>query len=133
MPTPLNILLVDDDFDDREMFIEVVLEIDSSVKFLTATNGNDALQQLIKTDNLPDIIFLDLNMPRMNGFQCLQHLKNNERYAAIPVIMYTTSGNTEDKEKAKRLGALKFLTKPSCIKLLKEELEKLFKEVLSQA
>lgn len=70
-----TILIVDDDEDDKEMFIEVVSEIDNSTNCIQASNGYEALEILEKNISLPDLIFLDLNMPRMNGKQCLQSIK----------------------------------------------------------
>jgi CheY-like chemotaxis protein len=128
--TNITLLIIDDDEDDREMFIEVVTEINKGVTCLKAANGYEALQLLSKQEILPDFIFLDLNMPRMNGKQCLLHLKNNDRLKAIPVIIYTTSKNAEDKEEAKRLGAIDFITKPSSMVALKQELENIFSKAL---
>jgi CheY-like chemotaxis protein len=61
----------------------------------------------------PDIIFLDLNMPRMNGLEFLKAIKTHRSYKRIPVIIYTTSSNPEDIRKTKDLGATDFVTKPS--------------------
>lgn len=123
MPPPLTFLIIDDDDDDREMFIEAVAEIDISINCKTSTSANDALQMLAKDQIIPDFIFLDLNMPRMSGKQCLSQLKKNEKLSAIPVVIYTTSKLAEDKEDTKKLGATHFITKPSSLLLLKKELE----------
>ncbi len=70
---PISTILIVDD--DKEMFIEAVAEIDNSVDCITASNGYEALQILEETTTFPDLIFLDLNMPRMGGKQCLEALK----------------------------------------------------------
>ena len=129
MQSTFTLLIVDDDEDDKEMFIEVATEIDSSINCIKAANGLEALQLLKKEEFFPDFIFLDLNMPRMNGKQCLVHLKQNEKLRSIPVIIYTTSKMAEDIEEAKRLGAVHFITKPSSMITLRKELEFIFSKI----
>lgn len=119
----LTLLIADDDEDDKEMFIEVVADINASINCVKAANGSDALQILKKEEPVPDFIFLDLNMPRVNGRQCLELLKKDEKLSSIPVIIYTTSRSSEDKEDVKKLGAVHFITKPSSMIALRKELE----------
>ena len=76
-----------------------------------------------KEIEIPDIIFLDINMPIINGWQCLSVLKEQEIYKSIPVIMYSTSSHSEHVEKARQLGALCFFTKPPNFQNLKKSLE----------
>src|SRR4051794_30357681 len=123
MKEPLTVFLVDDDEDDKEMFAEVMAEICGFNTCITASNGFEALKLLQSTKTLPDFIFLDLNMPRVNGKQCLVQLKKDERLAPIPVIIYSTSGLESDKEETAQLGADYFFKKPSSIQQLKKELE----------
>ena len=118
-----TLLLVDDDPDDRLLFSEVIQEIDEDIKIAFATNGAEALQMLQDTNTLmPEIIFLDLNMPKMNGKQCLKQLKKNPLLSSIPVIIYSTSTATEDIDDSMNLGADYFLVKPITMKELKTEL-----------
>lgn len=119
--------LVDDDRDDREIFIEALAEIDGNCTCITAENGEDALQKLTTNSFLPDYIFLDLNMPRMNGRECLVEIKNMKRLQEIPVIIYTTSSLQREKEELAQLGAAMFITKPANFHELCDSL----KEVLS--
>jgi CheY-like chemotaxis protein len=123
---PLTILLVDDDEDDKELFCEAIAEIDSSINCLKANTGLEALELLKELDPYPSFIFLDLNMPYLNGFQCLQRLKSCKTTVNIPVVIYTTSKLEDDITEAKRLGACYFLTKPTNFPELKEELIKIF-------
>ena len=122
MNRTVTFLLVDDDPDDCDFFREAVREIDSTSVCFTAENGEDALVKLRKgLKKLPDFIFLDLNMPRMDGKHCLAELKKDPKLENIPVIIYTTSSAPEDKEETRTLGASYFLTKPSDYqKLLKD-------------
>ncbi|GEO11308.1 response regulator [Segetibacter aerophilus] len=121
-----TILIVDDDEDDKEMFLEIVAELQADIKCLKAGNGFEALEVLKKEALLPDFVFLDLNMPRMNGRQCLEQLKKDANFKKIPVIIYTTSRLEEDKEQTKKLGAVHFISKPSSLIALRIELEKVF-------
>jgi CheY-like chemotaxis protein len=107
------VLLIDDDDDDRSLFEDAVKEIDSTIKFMSASDGQDALRILKSATILPDYIFLDLNMPRLGGKQCLAEIKKNPRLVNIPVIIYTTTRRKEDVEETKKLGALHFITKPT--------------------
>jgi CheY-like chemotaxis protein len=116
-------LLADDDSDDAELFKEALASVNSSIDFQHVDDGHGVLQFLSNADNRrPDIIFLDLNMPAMSGWQCLSKLKNDIYYKDIPVIMYSTSSHQRDKEIALELGALGFLTKPSDYKSLQKML-----------
>lgn len=109
-----KILLVDDDADDRQFFMEAVHEIDPSVECVTAKDGKQALR-LLHDDQvpLPDFIFLDLRMPKVDGRQCLLQIKANERLKSIPVFVYTTSSEVRESEELQNLGAVRFLTKPA--------------------
>jgi len=108
-----TIFLVDDDRDDREIFIEALAEIDNSLHCVTAENGEDAIRKLLSGAFIPNIIFLDLNMPRMNGRECLIEIKSIKTLEETPVIIYTTSSLQKEKEELVKLGASKFLTKPA--------------------
>ena len=106
--------IVDDDIDDQDLFIEAVSEVDKSIRCMSASNCEEALDLLKnKKIGMPDMIFLDLNMPRLNGKQCLAELKKEAHLAHIPVIIYSTSSEKRDIEETSRLGAAHFLTKPN--------------------
>ncbi|MBN7811821.1 response regulator [Algoriphagus sp. H41] len=108
-----SFLLVDDDEDDRDFFREAVSEIYPAILVQEATDGVHALEVLhLTTLPLPDIIFLDLNMPRMNGKALLLELKNNRLFQHIPVFVFTTSSDPKDREDSLSLGATLFFTKP---------------------
>lgn len=117
-------LLADDDSDDTLLFCEALQEIDPLITCYYATDGNQVLE-ILQDKNLktPQIIFLDINMPGMNGWQCLKLLKEKEEYRHIPVVIYSTSSHQKEANTALNLGALCFFTKPSDFIELKEILK----------
>jgi len=118
-----KILLVDDDADDQLFFVDAVKEIEPEIDCDLANNGVEALEQLEKKPPPPSLIFLDLNMPLMNGFECLAELKKAEEFKEIPVIIFTTSNQAKDKERTISMGAKMYLTKPPDFNSLKEKLQ----------
>jgi CheY-like chemotaxis protein len=113
MPGDRYLLIIDDDPDDRALFIEAVNEIDQTIQCVSSANGQQALELLYKTpDWLPDYIILDLRMPRYSGKRFLTEIKNDNRLKNIPVIIYTTSKSVEESNELSRLGACHFMTKP---------------------
>jgi CheY-like chemotaxis protein len=107
----LSILLVDDSESDRNLFRHILGEIDPNIYYISLSNGDQALSYLNNAESLPDYIFLDINMPGMNGIECLEQIKKNERIKSIPVIMYSTSDGKKYAPIAKALGADVYLTK----------------------
>ncbi|HET6255403.1 MAG TPA: response regulator [Puia sp.] len=119
----MTILIVDNDMDDVLFFRDALAEIDPGIQSMMAFNGIEALQKLETAGTKPDFIFLDLNMPKMDGKQCLKHLKNNPLFQPIPVIIYSTNGRPEDKEEMLALGAASYVVKPNRFQLLKSEIQ----------
>jgi CheY-like chemotaxis protein len=108
------ILLADDDFDDAEFFADALNDVDPQAKFFHAENGFGVFEQIRTLGNrMPSIIFLDLNMPEMDGWECLSILKRNPVTKNIPVMIYSTSSFQRDKQNALAGGASAFITKPS--------------------
>ena len=105
------ILLADDDRDDTEMFCEALAEIHDTVICHSAINGHELLKKLNEITEKPDLIFLDLNMPIMNGWDCLKLLKENESTRDIPVIMISTSSHKKEMDVAMSLGAICYFVK----------------------
>lgn len=120
------VLNVDDDQEDREFFCDALREIDSSITCLIAGSGMEALSLLESGGPLPDYIFLDINMPMMDGKQCLKALKGIPRYQPIPVIMYSTSTDTREIRECYELGAEDFLIKPHSFEKLVNDLNSIF-------
>jgi DNA-binding NtrC family response regulator len=115
MEKNMKLLIVDDDADDRMLFIEAVKEVDENIECMTANDGQLALELLKNAaeDLLPDLIFLDISMPRLSGKKCLSEIKKDERLKDIPVIIYTTSKNVEESKELIEMGAYHFISKPS--------------------
>jgi CheY-like chemotaxis protein len=112
-------LLADDDPDDVDMFREALSTIDPAIVFYHAQDGRGVLD-ILGDKNLakPDIIFLDINMPIMNGWECLAKLKESEWYRNIPVVIYSTASYHKEVDKAFDMGAICFFTKPTEFKQL---------------
>ena len=113
MAKEITFLLVDDDTDDSFLFGEALRETGPNIKFKVASSGHEALGMLDEGKPLPDVIFLDLNMPIMSGKELLGSLKFNSRLQHIPVIIYTTSSHSKDIEETLQMGAVCFITTPS--------------------
>lgn len=106
--------LIDDDTDDHEIFSYAMNKADESVQCVFANDGIHALEKIKAEENfIPDFIFVDMNMPRMNGQQCLMELKKIDRLKSTPVFMYSTSADTTEIQENIRLGATDFILKPS--------------------
>jgi CheY-like chemotaxis protein len=105
-------MLIDDDEDDKEIFLSVIANVLPQVSCVMATNGQEALQLLSHGQNRPDVIFLDLNMPLMNGKDFLSHISKDESLRLIPVIILSTSSDQGTIKEALNLGAKDFITKP---------------------
>jgi CheY-like chemotaxis protein len=120
-------LLIDDDQDDQFIFSLVLRELDHPIHCSIASTGYEALKKLEHDPPYtPDIIFLDLNLPGINGLDCLARIKSNSKLEHIPVVIYTTSLSQEDKNKTKNLGAIDFITKPYHIQDLYARLHAFF-------
>jgi CheY-like chemotaxis protein len=119
-----HILMVDDDEDDQFLFRKALKEVNTSVNCETAGNGSEALKKL-QIPPPPDIIFLDLNMPVMNGFECLVVLKKEKKYKNIPVVIFTTANDMATIEQSRALGANAFFHKPIDFAHLLTKLHKL--------
>ncbi len=117
------IFLIDDDIDDQEFFVEAVKEVDPNIVCHLASSCDEGLELLNKSSVLPDYIFLDLNMPKVDGKKCLLELKKNARIKDIPVIIYSTSSLKKDIDETKAMGAVHFLTKPAAFRELCEAIE----------
>jgi CheY-like chemotaxis protein len=121
-----SIFLIDDDCDDREIFETVLAEVDESIRLTTACDGVEALEKLNQSSGKDiDLIFLDINMPRMDGIQFLENVKKNIRLKDIPVIIYSTTNQENFIQKTLGLGAVSYLVKTTSFESLTDALRKI--------
>jgi CheY-like chemotaxis protein len=120
-------LLIDDDRDDQEIFTLALEKVDPEFRCVIANNGYEGLKYLNNKNNpVPHYIFLDLNMPLMNGKECLIEIKKVPYLKSIPVIIYSTSSLKDDVVQTRKLGAADFITKPPSIPDLSAKLLNVF-------
>ena len=117
---PLNILLADDDTDDRFFFAKALNEIPIKTQFTAVDDGDQLMNYLTENpENIPDILFLDLSMPRKTGFECLTEIKENKKWKDVYVVMLSTSYTKDINYEQKMIdmlygiGAQKYIRKPS--------------------
>jgi CheY-like chemotaxis protein len=105
--------LIDDDADDRESFKIALKEIDPKIECVLATSGEEGLKLLDEGSITPDYIFLDLNMPRMDGWECLREIKKRPNLKHIPVIIISTAECLKDRLELQQLEIARYITKPN--------------------
>lgn len=129
MDIPLSILLADDDAADRLLFTEAFEQLKTRTVVRTVNNGTQLMDYLNKADTqLPHLLFLDLNMPRKNGIECLKEIKSNERLKDICIAIYSTSASDSDVEETFTGGANVYIKKPSNFEVLKKALSNIISE-----
>lgn len=121
----LSILLVEDDMIERMKFNRILETLNVKIDLLEATNGEEALLTLRTNKSLPNIILLDLNMPRMNGIEFLKILKKDNKLKFIPTIILTTSNNTKDLLECYNNGIAGYILKPLNYERYVEKITKL--------
>jgi CheY-like chemotaxis protein len=117
-----NVLLVEDDTDDRNLIIEAFRLIDENINVAWAENGVNALKLLASGNKLPECVFMDINMPKMNGIDCLKRIKKDASIHHIPVIILSTAKEKAVEELVKETGAVALMKKPATRKALIEKL-----------
>jgi CheY-like chemotaxis protein len=123
----ITILLADDDIDDRFFFEKALKEIPIASNLISVSNGEELMGYLARnTDNLPDVLFLDLSMPRKTGYECLIEIKEDRKLKKLPVVMFSTSFThgvgLEDslKNTLFKMGAQDYIRKPGDFEKLKQ-------------
>jgi CheY-like chemotaxis protein len=120
----LMLLLADDDKDDCYLFKEALEELPFPIELKTVNDGVELMNMLtLHESKLPDLLFLDLNMPRKTGFECLLEIKHNERLKTLPVIIYSTSLNHEVVNSLYEKGAQYYIRKPGEFSKLKKSIQ----------
>lgn len=120
------IYLADDDSDDREFFADALLEVDPDVILRQAADGMQLMDNLLALSGseIPEFIFIDINMPRKTGLECLEEIRNLAgSLKEVNIVMLSTSSDPENIRRAMELGATCYAVKPSCFEKLKSLLE----------
>ena len=126
--TPLTCFLIDDDLDDQEIFLMALQQLDKSIRCGFANDGAKAIEQLGEDKaDIPHCIFIDMNMPRMNGIECLEELKKMDHLRDVPACMFSTSADPSLVARTRELGAVDFIVKPADISVLSDMLDQFFK------
>lgn len=124
---PKHILLADDDDDDRLLFMDVLSEYSKETKLTFAHNG-EHLMNILYSGTLPDVLFLDLNMPLKNGMECLDEIRNSRSLKRLPVVIFSTSSHPGTINKMYEIGAHLYIRKPNDF----NSLRKVIRHVLSR-
>jgi DNA-binding response OmpR family regulator len=111
MKAKLRVLLIDDDSDEAELLGDACQLFSQHVVFKSFTDGHEALKY-IDEGNLPDFVFLDLNMPRISGKEVLGKLREREKTMNIRVVIYSTTITEQDRDDTRDLGVAHYLQKP---------------------
>ncbi|MGC1204119.1 MAG: response regulator [Flavobacteriaceae bacterium] len=119
----IHIILADDDEDDILFFTDAFDELKINTKVNTFKDGVELMNYLNKDEaHMPNVLFLDLNMPKKSGLECLTEIKASHKMSEIAIAIYSTSASEEDIEKTFVLGANIYIKKPSDFKKLKKAL-----------
>jgi CheY-like chemotaxis protein len=123
----LTVVLADDDVDDQILFEDAVAESNVSVKLKIVSDGAMLMDLLKSMDGqVPDVIFLDLNMPCMNGYECLDIIRDTKKLNELPIVIFSTSVNKSDIINTYNKGANLYFPKPYSFEHLVDSLKKLF-------
>ena len=111
----MNILLIEDDLDDIELLEDALKDQDVSFTMKTLNDGSAAVDYIAASDNQPDIIILDFNLPKVHGREVVLEIKSSASFSMIPLVVLTTSSAREDIEFSYSHGVDKFFTKPTTL------------------
>jgi CheY-like chemotaxis protein len=116
----MQVLVADDDADDRYIFGEAIREVAPHLHCTFVNDGDEVMPLLHQAPKQPEYIFLDVNMPRMTGVECLKRLKESDNLREIRVVIYSTTADTREINKYLQLGAYQFMQKPTNYRTLKQ-------------
>lgn len=115
MKKALDILLIEDDIDDVDLLKDALLENEVNYQMEVIMEGDKVFNYLQTVDTLPEIIVMDLNLPKTDGKEILQEIKSSYHLTSIPIVVLTTSSSKEDIDYCSKMGISKFITKPATI------------------
>ena len=118
-----TIFYADDDHDDLDFFKDVIETISQKINLFTHDHGEKMLDALKNPPPVPQIIFLDLNMPGKSGFEVLEEIKNSDELKHLPVVIFSTSNDPNNIAKSMKMGANFYVTKPTSFESLKKSIE----------
>lgn len=122
----ITLFIAEDDPDDLDIFTDAIREVNSDVFIQSFSDGDSLMKHIYSDIDIPDLIFLDINMPYVTGMECLRKIREDIRFIRTPVIMFTTSGTREDIMESFYAGATRYITKPNEFKTLINFFEQLF-------
>lgn len=125
----MNILYVEDDQDDCDLFVAGIeqIRLGNDVNCIIASDGEEALAKLIDFPQNPDIIFLDINMPKMDGRELLTEIRKHDKLKTIPIVIFSTSINSVEVEFFNKMGVFTFFNKPRDFNQLCDSLRTILK------
>lgn len=130
MMNPKKILIIDDDPDDQEFLLEAIHELYPDAHNVIKSDGAAALEYIEHNPPPPTLIFLDLNMPLVDGYEFLSKFKNRPRNNSSRIIIYTTSSHPNDMARTRELGADDFMTKVADLGVLKKRIRQVVEKVV---
>ena len=122
-----TLFLADDDEEDIELFTDILSDISPDINISVASNGIMLMSLLDQATELPDYIFLDLNMPLKTGFECLEEIKSSEKWKQIKTVVLSTSSHPDQIEEMYKMGAYLYLKKPNSYREFKDTLSRCLK------
>ncbi|MCO6149135.1 response regulator [Flavobacterium sp. NRK1] len=123
MKSAFTIFYTDDDPDDQGFFLEIIQTINKDYKVVIQNNGQELLDALDNAPQHPHIVFLDINMPGMNGLEILKIIRDSENHKTLPIIMFSTSRDEKTIARSRELGANFYLPKLELFDHLKKSIE----------
>jgi len=130
LKSPLSIVLAEDDKDDCFLFDEVIGEIPLTIDLTIVHDGVELMELLSnESKNFPHALFLDLNMPRKNGFECLTDIRANSNFTHLPIVIFSTSFDPEIANRLYKKGAYYYMRKPSSFSKLKKVIHQAINQI----
>lgn len=119
----MEVLYIDDDLEDVELFREQLYEIDSSINFCYATSADDSFKKLINNSIRPDVIFLDYHMPVIDGYECIKMIRERSAWKNIPIVLMSSTITSRQVDEFNKLGVYYFLSKMALVADMKPALK----------